>query len=50
MVVKCMYGCCDSMNIRVLGNGLELLSANGRRFEKNQPLFADGEVLVVDSK
>ena len=27
--------------VRVLGKGLELLSANGARFEINQPLFAD---------
>ena len=29
------------MNVRVLGKGLELLSANGGRFEINQLLFAD---------
>ena len=33
------------MNVRVLGKGLELLSANGGRFEINQLLFADDELL-----
>ena len=42
MVVYCIYGWCGSgMNVRVLGKGLELLSANGGRFEINQLLFAD---------
>ena len=36
------------MNVRVLGKGLELLSANGGRFEINQPLFADDTTLVAD--
>ena len=38
------------MNIRVLGKGLELLSANGGRFEINQLLFADDTALVADSE
>ena len=35
------------MNVRVLGKGLELLSANGGRFEINQLLFSS---LVADSE
>ena len=35
---------------RVLGKGLELLSANGGRFEKKQLLFADDTALVGDSE
>ena len=38
------------MNVRVLGKGLELLSANGGRFEINQLLFADDAALVADSE
>ena len=38
------------MNIRVLGKGLELLSANGGRFEINKLLFADDTALVADSE
>ena len=38
------------MNVRVLGKGMELLSANGRRFVINQLLFADDTVLVADSE
>ena len=34
------------MNVRVL----ELLSANGGRFEINQLLFADDTAIVVDSE
>ena len=33
----------------MLGKGLELLSANGGRFEINQLLFADDTALVADS-
>ena len=33
--------------VRVLGKGLELLSANGDRFEINQLLFADDTALVA---
>ena len=38
------------MNVRVLGKGLELLSANGFRFEINQMLFADDTALVAGSE
>ena len=38
------------VNVRVLGKGLELLSANGGRFEINQLLFADDTALVADSQ
>ena len=38
------------VNVRVLGFGLELLSANGGRFEINQLLFADDTALVADSE
>ena len=38
------------VNVRVLGKGLELLSANGGRFEINQLLFVDHTALVVDSE
>ena len=41
-------GVVQQVNVRVLGKGLELLSANGGRFEINQLLFADdtgGEVV-----
>ena len=38
------------MNVKVLGKGLELLSANGGRFEINQLLFADDTSLVADSE
>ena len=36
--------------MKVLGKGLELLSANGGRFEINQLLFADDTALVADSE
>ena len=36
------------MNVWVLGKGLELLSANGGRFEINKLLFADNAALVAD--
>ena len=38
------------VNVRVLGKVLELLSANGGRFEINQLLFADDTALVADSE
>ena len=38
------------VNVKVLGKGLELLSANGGRFEINQLLFADDASLVADSE
>ena len=36
------------VNVRVLGKGHELPSANGGRFEINQLLFADDTALVAD--
>ena len=36
--------------VRVLGRGLELLRANGGRFEINQLLFTDATPLVDDSE
>ena len=36
--------------VRVLRKGLELLSANGGRFEINQLLFADDTAPVADSE
>ena len=45
-----MDGVVRVVNVRVLGKGLELLSANGDRFEINQPLFADDTTQVVDSE
>ena len=38
------------VNVRVVGKGLELLSANGGRFEINQLLFADDTALDADSE
>ena len=38
------------VNVRVLGKGLELLSANGGKFQINQLLFADDTALVADSE
>ena len=45
-----MDGVVREVNIRVLGKGLELLSANGGTFEINQMLFADDAALVADSE
>ena len=45
-----MNGVVREVNVRVLGKGLELLSANGGRFEINQLLFADDTALVADSE
>ena len=42
-----MDGVVREMNARVIGKGLELLSANGSRFEVNQLLFA---ALVTDAE
>ena len=44
-----MDGVVREVNVRVLGKGLELLSANGSRFEINQLSFADDTALVADS-
>ena len=43
-------GVVREMNDRVLGKGLELLSANSGRFDINQLLFADDTALVADSE
>ena len=45
-----MDGVVQEVNVRVLGKGLELLSANGGRFEINQLLFAEDTALVADSE
>ena len=45
-----MDGVVREANVRVLGKGLELLSANGGMFEINQLLFADDTELVADSE
>ena len=38
------------VNVRVLGEGLELLSASGGKFEINNLLFVDDTALVADSE
>ena len=45
-----MGGVVREGNVRVLGKGLELLSANGGRFEIDQLLFTDDTALVADSE
>ena len=45
-----MDGVVREVNVRVLGKGLELPSANGGRFEINQLVFADEPALVADSE
>ena len=45
-----MDGMVREVNVRELGKGLELLSANGSRFEINQLLCADDTALVADSE
>ena len=40
-----MVGVVREVNVRVLGKGLELLSANGGRFEINKLLFSDDSTL-----
>ena len=44
-----MDGVVREVNVRALGKGLELLSANSSRFEIKQP-FADDIALVTDSE
>ena len=44
-----MDGVVREVNVRVVGKGLELLSANGGRFEIIQLLFADYAALVANS-
>ena len=41
-------GVVQELNVRVLGEGLELLSVNGGMFEINQLLFAGDSALVAD--
>ena len=45
-----MDGVVREVNVRVLWKGLELLSANGGRFEINQLLFAYDTALAADSE
>ena len=45
-----MDGVVREVNVRMLGKGLELLSANGGRFEINELLFADDTAFVADSE
>ena len=45
-----MDGVVRQVNVRVLVKGLELLSANGGRFEINKLLFADDAALVADRR
>ena len=46
---ECMEGVVREVNVKVLVKGMELMSANGGRFEINQLLFADDTALVADS-
>ena len=45
-----MDGVVREVNVRELGNGLKLLSANGGRLEIHQLLFADDTAHVADSE
>ena len=45
-----MDGVVREVNVRVLGKGLELLSAKGGRFDIIQLLFADDTAHVADSE
>ena len=45
-----MDGAVREVNVRLLLKELELLSANGGRFEINQLLFEDDKALVADSE
>ena len=42
-----MDGAVREVNVMVIWKGLELLSANGGRFEINQLLFADDTALMA---
>ena len=44
-IIVYMDGVVREANVRVLEKGLELLSANGSRFEINQLLYADNSSL-----
>ena len=50
LVLVSFYCVVREVNVGVFGKGLELLSANGGRFEINQLLFADDTALVADSE
>ena len=50
MYILYMDGVVREVNVRVLGKGLELLSANGGRFEINQLLFADDTARMANSE
>ena len=43
-------GVIRGVNVRVLGKGWELLSANGKRIKINQLLITDDTALVADSQ
>ena len=45
-----MDGVVREVNVRVLGKGLELLSANGGRFEIDHLVIPDDTALVADSE
>ena len=45
-----MDGVVHEVNVRVLGEGLKLASANGGRFEVNQLLFTEDTAQVADSE
>ena len=45
-----MDGVVREVNVRVLEKGLELLSANGRKFDLSLLLFADDTAVVADSE
>ena len=45
-----MDGVVREVNVRVVGKELELLSANGGKFEINQLLFADDTALMADKE
>ena len=45
-----LNGVVQEVYVRMLGKGLELLSANSSRFEINQLLFTDDTALVADSE
>ena len=45
-----MDGVVREVTVRVLGKGLEPLSANGGRFEKYQLLFSDDTALVLTQR
>ena len=48
--MNCIWSTVNFDEYDQIGKGLELLSANGGRFEMNQLLFADDTALVADSE